>query len=424
LIVKRLAIIGTGIAGLGCAWLLHKRFRLTIFEQNGYAGGHTNTVTVEEAGRSVPIDTGFMVFNYVTYPLLTRLFQDLGVETKPTEMSFSVQHAPTGLEYNGGNVDLLFVQRRNLFRLRHWRMLLAIDRFNREAVAALDDPAYATQTLGEYIAARGYGQDMLDLYLVPMASAVWSTPPDKILEFPVMTLLRFWHNHGFLGLDTRHPWRTLVGGARSYVGKLTQPFANCIELGRQAVRVMRSGDRVQVSLAGDQTREFDKAILACHGHQAKTLLADATAEETKCLGEFKSQPNVVTLHTDDSFMPRRRRCWASWNYRMDTTQEGSIQATTHYWMNSLQHVSPDVNYFVSLNCHDRIAPEKVLRRIGYDHPLFSLGAIRAQQEIPLLNQRGRNVYFAGAWQKYGFHEDGLASAVACARLVAGEELWP
>ena len=423
--MSRLAIIGSGIAGLGCAHFLHARHQLTIYEQNDYAGGHTHTVVVDEAGRPVPIDTGFMVFNRVTYPNLLRLFHELGVETKPTDMSFSVQHLPSGLEYNGGSVNLLFVQRRNLFRPRHWRMLMAIARFNQEAVTALDDPRYAEMSLREYVAARGYGDDMFNFYLAPMSSAVWSTPPDKIGEFPAMTLLRFWHNHGFLGLHTQHPWWTVCGGAKSYVEKITAPFRHRLQLGRKAVRVTRGNGGVEVAAADGAVERFDKVILACHGDQALALLGDPTPLETRLLREFAYQPNTATLHTDDRFMPRRRRCWASWNYRIALGEDGGTLPETHYWMNRLQAVSERENYFVSLNCHERVRPEKVLRRIEYEHPLFTLGAIRAQKELPMLNRLGSNqtTYYAGAWFKYGFHEDGFASALECARAVSGEPIW-
>lgn len=376
---------------------------------------------MQEDGRDVPIDTGFMVFNHETYPNLVRLFAELGVETKKTDMSFSVQHVPSNLEYNGGSLDLLFGQRRNLFRPRHWLMLRAIDRFNKEAPAALDDPRWAEMSLRDYVAARGYGEDMLKLYLVPMASAVWSTPPEKIDAFPAMTLLRFWRNHGFLGLDTQHQWWTVCGGAKSYVAKMTARFRDRIRTGRKVVRVIRDGTGVKIRDAGGREEQFDKVILACHGDQALALLDVPAGLEARLLPHFKYQPNTATLHTDERFMPRTRRCWASWNYRID--ESGAPQ--THYWMNRLQGVSDRVNYLVSLNCHGQIAPEKVLRRMDYEHPLFDLAAIRAQKELPALNQisPSQTTYFAGAWFKYGFHEDGFTSAIECARAVAREPIW-
>ena len=422
--MKTLAIIGTGIAGLGCAYFLHDRFDITLFEQEKHIGGHTNTVTVEEAGRTLPIDTGFMVFNRVTYPNLTRLFRELDVATKPASMSFSVQHTPTGLEYNGGSLNLLFGRRRNLASLRYWRMLLQIRRFNSEALAALDDPKFAEYGLREYVAERGYGDDMLNFYLIPMSSAVWSTPPDLMLEFPAMTLLRFWHNHGFLGLHTQHPWFTVTGGAKSYVEKITAPLRDRVKQ-QKVTRVARTNGTAIVSTASGATTTFDKVILACHADQALKLLADPTDLESRLLREFRYQPNTATLHTDSSLMPRTRRCWASWNYRLDLARDGKVIPTTHYWMNSLQGVSENENYFVSLNAHDRIAPAKVLRRIEYEHPIFNLAAIAAQKELPQLNRlaTSQTTYFAGAWFKYGFHEDGLNSALECARAITGEPIW-
>ena len=423
--MKSLAIIGTGIAGLGAAHFLHKRFDLTLYEQNDYSGGHTNTITVDEDGRSVPIDTGFMVFNHVTYPNLTRLFRELDVQTKPTSMSFSVQHTPCRLEYNGSSVNQLFGQRRNLVNARHWRMLLSIDRFNREGVRAFDEPRWANYALGEYVSERGYGDDMLNRFLVPMGSAVWSTPPDKMLDFPAMTLLRFWHNHGFLGRDTQHPWYTVVNGAKSYVTKITEPLCGRIQVKNRAVRVERLGGGVRIAAQSGGVREFDKVILACHADQALALLVDPTEMERRLLSAFKYQPNTATLHSDASLMPRTRRCWASWNYRIDEARDGGVMPSTHYWMNSLQGVSRRKDYFVSLNSHDRIAPREVLKRIEYEHPLFDSAAVAAQRELPSLNQIGpeQTTYYAGAWFKYGFHEDGFTSGLDCARAVSGQAIW-
>jgi predicted NAD/FAD-binding protein len=423
-----LAIIGTGIAGLGCAHFLQRSHDCTLFEQNNYVGGHTNTVDVDEAAsnRRVTMDTGFMVFNKVTYPHLTRLFKLLSVPIKPTAMSFSVRHADSGLEFAGSSLNHLFAQRRNLLRPRFYRLLAAINRFNSEAVAALDDPATQNESLGDYVRRRGYGSDFFDLYLVPMSSAVWSTPPALMLEFPATSLLRFFHNHGFLGLDTQHQWWTVDGGARTYVAKLTAGWRDRIRLGTAATRIVRTPHGVTVMTSAGEARSFDQVILACHGDQALRLLANPTEQERRLLTEFRYQPNTATVHTDASVMPRTRLAWSSWNYEINRDSAGQVSTATHYWMNSLQGVSDRENYFVSINRPEAIAPERVIRRIDYEHPLFSLGAVRAQAEIPALNAAARGTtetYFAGAWQRYGFHEDGLLSAVRLSELLLGRDPW-
>lgn len=442
-----LAIIGTGISGLGCAHFLYRHFDLTLFEQANYAGGHTNTVEVAEpirpalaAGpgglpasgsptlpsRRVPIDTGFMVFNQVTYPHLTRLFTQLRVPIKPAPMSFSVRHADSGLEFAGSSLNHLFAQRRNLFRPRFYRMLAAVNRFNSDAVAALADPAAQNETLGDYVKRRGYGEDFFNLYLVPMSSAVWSTPPEQMLAFPATTLLRFFHNHGFLGLHTQHPWWTVDGGAKTYVEKITTPFRDRIRLGQAATRVIRTPRGVTVMTSTGTAQNFNHVILACHGDQSLRLLVNPTADEARLLGEFKYQPNVATVHTDTSVMPRTRLAWSSWNYEINRDSAGAVSTATHYWMNSLQGVSDRENYFVTINRPESIAPDRVLRRIDYEHPLFSLGAVRAQAEIPALNAAARGTtetYFAGAWQRFGFHEDGLLSAVRLCEQLLDRDPW-
>ena len=426
--MTRVAIIGTGIAGLGCAHFLQRDFDVTVFDQNDYPGGHSNTVMVDEpgTGRLLPVDTGFMVFNRVTYPHLSRLFGVLGVESKPTEMSFSVRHTDSGLEYCGTSVNHLFAQRRNLLNPRFYRMLASINRFNGEAVAALGDPSVREMTLGEFVRLRGYGSDFLSLYLSPMASAVWSTPPELMYSFPAVTLLRFFHNHGFLGLRTQHPWLTVTGGARAYVEKLIAPWKERVRLDTGVAQVTRPGNGVYVTLKSGIVRIFDKVIIATHGDQALGLLSDPRPEESRVLGEFKYQPNVATLHTDASVMPRTRKAWASWNYEINRGTAGEVSTATHYWMNSLQGVSGRENYFVSINRPAAIDPAKVIRTIAYEHPLFNLGALRAQKELPMLNSAsgGRtSTYFAGSYFRYGFHEDALMSAVNLSQLLLSRDPW-
>ena len=422
---SRIAIIGTGIAGLGCAHLLNSRHDITLYEQHDYAGGHTNTITVKEGEKEVPVDTGFMVFNHVTYPLLTRLFRELNVETRPTAMSFSVRHDASGIEYNGRDLGTLFGQRRNLFSPRFWRFILKINRFNQETAAALDDPQFASMTLGEYAKFRGYGKDFLDLYIVPMGSAVWSTPPEQMLDFPAQTLMRFWHNHGFLGMKCRHQWWTVVNGSRAYVKKLAAPFRDRIRLNTPVERIERREGGVAVHSRSALSEVYDKVILASHADQSWKMLSDPTSLEQELLSPFKYQANKTTLHTDDRFMPRTKRCWASWNYHLAPRADGGIQPSTHYWMNNLQGISSDKNYFVSLNADDEIAPDKVLKRINYEHPLFDLPAINAQKRLPDLNRISpdQTTYFCGSYFRYGFHEDAFGSAVSLCNDLLGEVAW-
>lgn len=425
--MKRLAIIGSGIAGLGCARFLHRDREITVFEKDSHAGGHANTVEVEEEGRRLPVDTGFMVYNEVTYPLLTRLFREIGVTSKAASMSFSVRDDATGTEYCGSSLNHLFAQRRNLFRPAFWRLLKTIDRFNREAVAALraetTDGGTDNTSLGDYCAARGYGHDFLRLYLLPMSSAVWSTPPEKMLRFPASTLLRFFHNHGFLGLHTQHPWLTVVNGSRDYVARLTAPFRDRVFRNRGARRVIRHPNGVTVQTT-DGGAEFDQVIFACHADQTLALLDQPSARERELLGSFNYQPNRATLHTDESVMPRTRRAWSSWNYRIQGREDGlPTRPSTHYWMNSLQGVSERTNYFVSINAEE-VDPNSVLRVIDYEHPLFDTRAKTAQRELISLNRTpGASVFFCGSYFRHGFHEDGLLSAAWLSEILLGRDPW-
>lgn len=431
----RTAIIGTGIAGLGTAHFLHRAGdEVTCFGPEAYAGGHSNTVEAVEpgTGRALPIDTGFMVFNRVTYPQLCRLFEELKVPVKPTDMSFAVKDLDTGLEWCGSSLNHLFAQRKNLLSPRFIRMLLAVKRFNEEAVAALKAAeaggAPITESLAEYVRRRGYGKDFWDLYLVPMSSAVWSTPPERMLAFPAASLLRFFHNHGFLGLDTQHPWWTVAGGSREYVRRLVAPFADRLRLGCAVSRVVRHGPGrgVTVFTADGAAHAFDRAVVAAHADDALRLLVNPTADETRLLGAFHYQSNVATLHTDASVMPRARLAWASWVYQVSRDRAGRITPATHYWMNRLQGVSDRERYFVSINRPEQIDPAKVINTIDYTHPLFDLGALAAQGELPALNAAARGAtetYFAGSYFRYGFHEDAFLSAVQLSELLLGRDPW-
>jgi predicted NAD/FAD-binding protein len=420
--MHKTAIIGTGIAGMGCGHFLHPHTEIALYEQNNYAGGHTNTLTIDEDGKPIYIDTGFMVFNYQTYPNLRQLFDKIGAPVKKTDMSFSVQHLPTGLEYSGSSLNHLFAQRSNLLRPSFIKMLWQIRRFNNDSVRLLDDPRYADYSLRQFMKEFDYGEDMLWKYLVPMSSAVWSTPMDKMLDFPIMTLIRFFHNHGFLGLDTQHQWWTLDKGSQSYRDILIRPFRDRIRLNRKVVSVTREGSMSIVQTSDGEKESFDSVILACHADQALALLANPTLEEKLILCAFQYQHNKAVLHTDESVMPRKKLAWSSWNYRI-ALRHGKPIPSTIYWMNRLQQVSTKKNYFVSVNPQQGLDQTKIIREIDYEHPLFDIPAIRAQKELAALNRNGP-IYYCGSYFNYGFHEDAYTSALHLCRQLLGPEIEP
>ncbi len=415
------AIIGTGIAGMGCAHFLHLQDELTIYEQNDYIGGHTNTVIVNEDGKPVYVDTGFMVFNFQTYPNLCKLFDEIKAPIKKTDMSFSVQHLPTGLEYSGSSMNHLFAQRKNIFNLKYIKMLMQIGRFNKESVKILDDPKYANYSIGQYVKEFGFGEEMLWKYLVPMSSAVWSTPMEQMLDFPAVTLIRFFLNHGFLGLDTQHQWYTLVDGSRSYREILIKPFKDRIKTNCNVLKVVRENEKVTIHASDGSTETFDRVIIAAHGDQALKMLDHPTGDEQWLLSNFKYQYNKAVLHTDSSIMPKAKLAWSSWNYSIKM-QDGKLIPTTIYWMNSLQQVSDRKDYFVSINPHDNIDPKKIIKELDYEHPLFDVPAINAQADLHKLNATGP-VYFCGSYFKYGFHEDAFASAVTLCSGLLGRPVY-
>ena len=420
---ERFAVIGGGIAGLGTAWLLRGRYDVMLFEREKHIGGHSNTVEVEENGRRVPIDTGFMVFNKMTYPYLVRLFRELHVPIKPTEMSFSVRHEGLDLEYNGMGFNRVFAQRANLVRPRFLKLIGQILRFFRVANASLDDEALESMTLDEFVRRHRLGDDFLRLYLVPMSASIWSITPGGALDFPAATLVRFFHNHGFLGVTTHHPWFTVDGGSREYVKRMVKDLPKT-HASAPVVSVEADSNGVTVRTKDGAAHTFDRVILAAHADESLALLVRPTALQEKLLSAFRYQANETLLHTDTTVMPQRKLAWASWNYRMEPSEEGD-RPSTHYWMNRLQGVSDAENYFVSLNYADRIDPAKVLWRTNYTHPIFDREALAAQHLLPNINAESpdQRVFFAGSYFRYGFHEDALASAVQCARAVCGEDPW-
>lgn len=418
--MKKIAIIGSGIAGLGLAYYLRDAcYQITIYEKDGHLGGHANTVDASEDGKQIPIDTGFMVFNHATYPLLIKLFDELKVPTEKTCMSFSVQHKGSALEYAGASFDRLFGDRKNIFNLRFWQMLLEIDRFNKEGRETVLQPGSSWLSLSDYARLRAHKNDFVNLYLLPMSSAIWSTPPDKMLNFPAITLLRFFENHGLLGVSTQHQWWTVKGGSKEYVKRLVAALNTIPRICNRVVQVRRKPRNVLVTTEDGESKEYDQVVLACHADQALSLVAEPSREELRLLSAFSYQENGTILHTDCTVMPSVKRCWASWNYRVD--ENGS---STHYWMNSLQHVSERQDYFVTLNGEHLVDKRKILKRFNYQHPVFDLNALRAQAELHVLNENSPQdqIFYCGSYFGYGFHEDALKSAHQLSKIIRGRVL--
>ncbi len=411
---QRVAVVGTGVAGMAAAYFLRHDCEIVFYEKNAYPGGHTNTVTVDEDGRPVYIDTGFMVYNEVTYPNLIRFFSELNIPVKNTSMSFSVQHLPTGLEYCGTGIAGLFSQRKNLFNLSYIRMLSSIHRFNQECVEVLENKKYERSTISEYVREKRLGPDILEKYLLPMSAAIWSTPPDKMMNFPAATLVRFFKNHGLLGLTTHYQWKTVEGGSRVYRDKVLSLFPGSLKIGRAATQVSRNSSGVLVRDSSGGEASYDRVVIASHADEALAMLQDAKPLEKELLGKFRYQKNQAMLHTDESVMPRARKAWSSWNYRIEKDRSASVI----YWMNSLQGVSDKKNYFVSINDPGRVDPSKILWQKEYEHPIYDLEAIQAQEKLNRLNAEGP-VYFCGSYFKYGFHEDAFTAGKEAAQALLG-----
>lgn len=413
----KIAIIGSGISGLTAAHYLHQKHDITVFESSGHIGGHTNTLAVDIDGQVHHIDTGFIVFNEKNYPHFTQLLRVLGVETQTTEMSFSVRSDRTGLEYNGTSINKLFAQRSNLLRPSFHRMIREILRFNREAPGLAGVSGDET-TVDDYTAREGYSREFIEDYLVPLGASLWSCPAGTFRKFPIRFVVEFLENHAMLRVDGRPTWRVIQGGSFRYVEKLIAPFRERILLNCPVKSVERRFDHVRLVDGDGVEGRFDHVIFACHSDQALRILADPTRTELELLAAFPYQPNDAVLHTDTSVLPRRRRAWASWNYHI--REDDPDRAAVTYNMNTLQGLASEPIFNVTLNDHEDIDPEKIIRRIRYEHPIYTSKRTAAQRRHSELIGANRTSY-CGAYWGYGFHEDGVRSGLRVAEQLAEEK---
>lgn len=403
----KIAIIGTGIAGNVAAYHLCKEHNITVFETNDYVGGHTHTHDIVWQDKHYTVDTGFIVFNYKTYPNFTALLEELDVAVQPSAMSFSVKCEKTGLEYNGTTLNSLFAQRRNLFRPSFYRMIKDILRFNREAPALLASPE-ADISLGDFLYQGGYSQQFMEQYLIPMGAAIWSADPLQMYQFPARFFIRFFHNHGMLSVDARPQWHVIKGGSQAYVRKLIAPFADRIRTSTAVESVTRYSGYVMVKTKGQEPERFDAVFIASHSDEALRMLTDASVDEKAVLGAIPYQENEAVLHTDHSVLPKRALAWAAWNYHILPQQQDRVALS--YDMNILQSIDAPVQFCVTLNNTRAIDPDKIIKRITYYHPVFTPDGVAAQARQADINGVNRT-YFCGAYWRFGFHEDGVVSAL-------------
>lgn len=410
----RVAVVGSGAAGLASVWALARAGAdVTLYEKDGRIGGHANTVHANWDGTTRPVDTGFIVYNEQNYPNLVGLFGELGVETAATDMSFSASFADGGFEYSGSGLGGLFARRRNALSPSFWRMVRDIVRFYKQAPDLISEARDLDLTLGEFLDRHGFSSDFTDKHLLPMAAAIWSSPCLDMGRYPAETFVRFFSNHGLLSLGERPQWRTVINGSKSYVTALMNEARPRLRGEVQSVRRTMNG--VQIAEPDGSYELYDAVIMACHAPQTHRLLADKTADEDAVLGAFRTDDNLAVLHTDASLMPKRKRAWASWNY-LEGPTKGRPSVT--YWMNSLQPLGTGAPVFVTLNPCRPIASDKVLTEISYAHPVFDRAAIEGQTRLGTLQGRGQ-IYYAGAWMGYGFHEDGIESGLAAAEAITG-----
>jgi predicted NAD/FAD-binding protein len=413
----RIAVVGSGIAGMASAWQLAREHSVVLFEADSRLGGHTHTHTVQREGRSFQVDSGFIVHNPENYPLLTAMFRELGVETQPTTMSFSVHSDRTGLEYNAGTLNGLFCQRRNLLRPRFYRMVADILRFYREAPALLEGDAQGP-ALGDYLREHRYSPMFIDEHLIPMASALWSSPSDRVLQFPARYLAQFMANHHMLSAGARPTWRVVKGGSSAYIRALESRWRVEARLASSVQSVRRVEGGVEITTP-HYAETFDQAVLACHSDQALKLLDQPSEREREVLGAIRYQPNETVLHTDARLLPKNPRAWAAWNAHIPI--EPSADCTVSYCMNLLQGLTSREPFVVTLNRSAAIDPSKIIARMRYAHPEYTHASVAAQGRRGEINGVDR-IWYAGAYWGWGFHEDGIRSAVDVVRALGVH--WP
>jgi len=415
----RIAVVGAGIAGLGAAWLLSRKHEVVLFEAGDRLGGHARTVDVPGPNGPIPVDTGFIVFNHVNYPHLTGLFRHLDVATNKSDMSFAVSVDNGAIEYGCKNVSAALAQRANALRPAFWRMVRDIMVFNRTALAvAQRDPRMTIEDLIRY---QGLGEWFTRYYLLPLSGAIWSTPREQMRNFPALALARFFENHGLLSLNGQHQWWTVDSGSREYVSRMVATMQAEVRLKSPVIAVERNDGGVTVHAAGALAERFDQVVFACHSDQTLRMLADVSLPERRVLERVRYTPNCAILHTDASQMPKRRACWSSWVYQASSKTSEEAASVT-YWMNSLQGIPENTPLFVTLNPTRPIPEDKILDEHICHHPQLDLHALAAQAELPSVQGR-RGTWFCGAWTRNGFHEDGLASAVAVAERLGATPPW-
>ena len=414
----RIAVIGAGISGLGAAWLLGKNHDVTLFEKQSRIGGHANTVDVNFGAEAIAVDTGFIVYNELNYPNLVGLFNYLKVPTKGSEMTFAVSLRDKALEYEG-TLRGLIAQPSNLFKPRYWSMLNGLRKFYAHAYDYSQNSPQ-DETLGAFIDRCGFSKAFIEDHLLPMGAAIWSCPAETMLNFPARSFIQFMQNHKLMNYIDRPIWRTVDGGSRSYVTRVLQDFDGQVVRDAQITSLRRESAGVMISLEGEGDVFFDKVILASHADESLALIADASPLETELLSSFQFQPNEVILHSDEALMPQRKATWAAWNYMTSQSDQTALSVT--YWMNKLQSIDKSKPLFVTLNPFHKPDPALIHRVFSYDHPIFDGPAIQAQDRLGDI-QGQNHLYFCGAWTKYGFHEDGLSSAIKVAKSLGVEIPW-